>query len=239
MIELPNITIICVETINPLQGYKVLRHCCKNIRFGRAKLITSEFTNFYGWIDHPPIEIVSLHKETTWNEYNDIILHLNKYIETDFALLVQPDGFILNTNLWDNNWLNYDCIGAPWPDEDSWLKLQTPRLQACFNKNTRVGNGGFTLRSKKFLELTDKIESCNGLGEDNIVCCEYYDYMIKNGIKYAPPEVAIKFSVENPVCEMGISNWRNTGHPNFNTDNSFGWHGQNLSNSRQLMDLIK
>ena len=36
---------------------------------------------------------------------------------------------------------DYDYIGAPWPN----------------NFVNRVGNGGFSLRSKKFLELTAKI----------------------------------------------------------------------------------
>ena len=43
----------------------------------------------------------------------------------------------------------------------------------------------------------------------------YYDYFVNNGCKYAPVEVAMKFSLESkiPECE-------------YNLNNCFGFHGR-------------
>ena len=54
-------------------------------------------------------------------------------------LIIQHDGFILNHKAWDNEFLNYDYIGAP----VYWMG----------NKLIEVGNGGFSLRSKKLLKI--------------------------------------------------------------------------------------
>ena len=37
-------------------------------------------------------------------------------------LIVQDDGFIINKNLWDEEFLSYDYIGAPWPLDEKWFK---------------------------------------------------------------------------------------------------------------------
>jgi hypothetical protein len=37
-----------------------------------------------------------------------------KHVDTEFAILVHEDGFIVNPECW--RWvLKYDYIGAPWP----------------------------------------------------------------------------------------------------------------------------
>jgi hypothetical protein len=42
------------------------------------------------------------------------IYNLTRHIDTDYCLLVQPDGFVINPDKWDDDWYNYDYIGAPW-----------------------------------------------------------------------------------------------------------------------------
>ena len=58
---------------------------------------------------------------------------LYKHINTDFCLVVQYDGKVSDPDLWNDDFLNYDYIGAAWTDG-------------------YVGNGGFTLRSKKLYD---------------------------------------------------------------------------------------
>ena len=76
-------------------------------------------------------------------------------------LVIQDDGHIVNPSLWDEEFLKYDYIGLPWPFEDSWiekqLKEQRPIIRKVYPKN-RVGNGGFSLRSRKFLEFSDSFK---------------------------------------------------------------------------------
>jgi hypothetical protein len=35
--------------------------------------------------------------------------------DTEFAILVHEDGFIVNPECWSDEFLKYDYIGAPWP----------------------------------------------------------------------------------------------------------------------------
>jgi len=63
------------------------------------------------------------------------------------CLLVQPDGFVINPDKWDNQFFEYDYIGAPWE--------QVPHSYLDpWGKPHRVGNGGFSFRSKKLLDVS-------------------------------------------------------------------------------------
>jgi glycosyltransferase involved in cell wall biosynthesis len=104
-----------------------------------------------------------------------------KYIETDYVLLIHSDGFIQNAWAWDDSWLQYDLIGASWGYKD----------------NMNVGNGGFTLRSKKLLNIIKDYDVPQGTIEDDFICRKIRrELEIKHGIKFAPEEVANKFSIE-------------------------------------------
>lgn len=142
-------------------------------------------------------------------DYNKFMVEgLNDFIKTDFVLTVQPDGFILHPNLWKNRFLNFDYIGAPWP----W--------------HGTCGNGGFSLRSKKFLDLSSKLkytpdhQQYKMCPEDNFLCLEKYNrnYFIKNDVKFADVETALEFSFEHPVFM----------YPNHSILQSFGFHGKHL-----------
>jgi hypothetical protein len=135
------------------------------------------------------------------------IEELYKYTTHDYTICINDDGFIINPELWDDNFLNYDLIGAPWHPDSEWLyDLGRP--------GNRVGNGGFYLRSRKFINLASNIRYTGG-HDDAILSNDYYDYFIQNGCKYAPVEVAMKFSLEYviPECEH-------------NLDKTFGFHGK-------------
>ena len=83
-------------------------------------------------------------------------MNLNNYIDSDFVLIIQDDGHIVNPHLWDNEFLNYDYIGAPWPNNKKWKnrfskydEKVSSNIIRNFNLNN-IGNGGFSLRSKNF-----------------------------------------------------------------------------------------
>ena len=67
-------------------------------------------------------------------------LLLKKYIDTDFCLIIQGDGFVIHPENWTDEFLKYDYIGAPWRNLAHYSFI-------------RVGNGGFSLRSKKLLKI--------------------------------------------------------------------------------------
>ena len=136
-----------------------------------------------------------------------MIYHLNEYINTDFAITIQHDGFIINPDAWRDEFLNYDYIGAPWPWREQGFV--TP-----FGEHVSVGNGGFSLRSKKLIELPTKVEvpfdvvamnhfykmfSSVNWNEDGNICVHNRHIFEENGCKFAPVEVAKYFSYESPL----------------------------------------
>ena len=96
---------------------------------------------------------VSVRDIKNYNDYNYyVIYHLHEHVDTSHCLLVQPDGFVLFPDKWDDEWLKYDYIGAPWAYvEDAYIDP--------FGRHWRVGNGGFSLRSKAFLKFLPKLKS--------------------------------------------------------------------------------
>jgi hypothetical protein len=135
----------------------------------------------------------------TYYKYNDFVFReLGPYVETSHCLLIQYDSWILRPELWDDAWLEYDYIGAPWPIKDN--------AYLSNGEHVRVGNGGFSLRSKRLLELPKKynIELTQEQGyynEDGNICCYHRKEFLDLGIKYAPIEVACVFSHELDIPE--------------------------------------
>lgn len=129
-------------------------------------------------------------------EYNWVMLRLVPHIVTeDYCLTIHADGFACNPDAWTAEFLEYDYIGATWP----WLNL--------------VGNGGFSLRSRKLQDaMIDTLFDYN-TNEDVSICQENRSLLENTyGIKFAPIELADQFSIE------------------FKTDSpwlgkSFGFHG--------------
>lgn len=133
------------------------------------------------------------------DEYSRYVLfELDKHIQTPFALLVQHDGYVTSPELWTDEFLDYDYIGAPWPPNLHY----TPR-----GTEVRVGNGGFSLRSKRLLGAFNELRlpfTDNGTGffhEDGQICNYYRKTLEDYGIKFAPVELAARFSTELQVPE--------------------------------------
>ncbi|MEY4334490.1 MAG: hypothetical protein RLZZ196_3234, partial [Bacteroidota bacterium] len=128
-------------------------------------------------------------------DYNEIVLkHLWPFIETEYFLIVQYDGFAVNKDAWSNEFLTVDYIGAPWKSSSYFEK---------HNMERRIGNGGFCLRSKKLVEaLRDPevrmLPDCkNGVEEDRVIGDYHRDFLeSKYSIKFASYDLASKFSYE-------------------------------------------
>lgn len=215
MIELSNVTLISVDTTEDLSDtLGAVYTSMSGIHFGAVKIITSK-EQIEKNLSHENEGIVLEKSVIEVNNYNDynyyVIYHLHEHVNTSHCLLIQPDGFVLFPNTWDNRWLEYDYIGAPWEYvEDAYIDP--------FGNHHRVGNGGFSLRSKKFLEVPTKVEvpwetnnsdfywmpkGVVNYHEDGNVCVHNRHIFIEQGCKYAPVEVAVRFSQETriPECE--------------------------------------
>jgi len=228
--KLTNVDLISINCVDPYQSAAAINHCQKFFEFGKSILVTHQDIEVYD------IELHLIDK-LDWYQYNDHVLKLIDHTENDYVMLIQDDGHIVNPDLWDDDFLNYDYIGAPWPGEESWINLQLEEQQSYIRKNfpkNRVGNGGFCIRSRKFLEFSAQYNTCNSLGEDSFLCTRKYEEAIEYGIKFAPFELAVKFAYENPCIEFGTP-WNQP--TSFDKSKHFGWHGSNFTNTNELMRL--
>ena len=222
-LDLKNITLVCVEGTQKEQNTKnahdALIVSSRNIDFAKCLLLSPiEYTKT-SKIQHQLINPFS------WIGYNQFIVHhLNTYIDTDYCIIIQSDGFILNSHLWIDEFLYYDYIGHSFDFQRYPCQVKGVNPEIVARKGVaglnRVGNGGFSMRSKKLLELSEKITvQCNG-PEDAFICNDNYDYFVSNGVKFAPVELADKFSKD-------YGDYRN---------DTFGFHG-NKDILQQIKDL--
>lgn len=205
MLILDNVTLISVTSIKIEEHIQSLIKSSSEIQFAKIILVSHE----------KPLDLPSF---ITWENSNQkfddnisyskyMIYDLTNHIDTNFCLTVQADGYIIRPNLWTNDFLSYDYIGAPWP-------LSYTAFIDPFGKHIRVGNGGFSLRSKRLLDVPKHIEipfevnggnfykhTWNQYNEDvNISVHNRHLYELM-GCKFAPVEIASKFSTEYDVPE--------------------------------------
>lgn len=206
-IKLPNITLCAIGSEKYKESQqKALDYSSKDIEFGAIKNI-----------------IVDTNTIDEWNKA--VVFDLGDYIDTEFALLVHPDGFVVHPEVWNDEWLKYDFIGAPFP-----LPRDNFSYRDVNGKIQRVGNS-VSLRSQKLLQLPKKIgmewKSFHGFyNEDGYISVNMRHVFEAHGCKFAPFEVALQFSREMPLPEnRGLKTFcfhRNIGensrYPNFETE---------------------
>jgi len=178
-INLPSVTLMCIDCVDAQRALSVLEVCQKEINFGSVKLLTSiPIENKY------VVKIKPLNSLIAYSIF--MMSKCYQYIDTEFVLISQRDGFIINPSSWDDNFLKYDFIGP--------LFIQYPK----------VGSGGFSLRSKKIMEAisktipdwdwtqrgADKIQSGISMYEDGMISLSQFG----KAFNIAPPEVACEFA---------------------------------------------
>jgi len=197
ILQLPDVTLVAVSSIKIPETIRALEYSMQGIQFGRVLLISHEKPKkLPRGIDFQRCEkIQSIDSYSRFMAYE-----LRKYITTEYALVIQYDGFVVRPKKWEPNFFRYDYIAAPWPKDTHYTSD---------GKNVRVGNGGFSLRSKKLLNVLHDLQlpfTDNGTGffnEDGIICVYYRKQLEEYGIQFAPVEVASRFSKETN-CEDSI-----------------------------------
>jgi hypothetical protein len=212
-IKLNNITLLALGSTQIKENLAALKFSMLGIDFGAVKFISHE----------PPSEMPVGVQYEKFNDFENIsykefsyycIYKLIEHVDTEFMLMIHPDGFVINPDSWTDEFLEWDYIGAPWPIMDT-------AFIDPFGNHQRVGNGGFTLRSRKLLgvPLVEDIPfevnqgtfykhmNAGAYNEDGNICVHNKHLFEKHGISYAPVELAAKFSHEIPVPEtVGIKN---------------------------------
>lgn len=202
-LRLPNVTIVGADCVDVNRLIKAINISCSEIEFGDVVILSS--------LPSKDKRVVKIRHLATKGDYSTFMMkELVDYIKTDYLLVVQYDGYVVNASAWRNEWLKYDYIGAVW----EWYK-----------DSMRVGNGGFSLRSRRLHQvLKDDVDiiPINEAGvtkhmeEDHCICRLYYQLLkYRHKIGFASEEEARKFSIEA---------WSLKPPQNL-YDGSFGFHG--------------
>ncbi len=180
-LALPQVTLVAVDTRAPLLATQALLRSMSGIDFARAILFTHEWNPKRPL---PGIEIVDIDAITSSAEYSHFILRLMpSWVRTSHVLVTQWDGFVVEPWAWTNSFLAYDYVGAPWPDQ--------PDSRA-------VGNGGFSLRSRRLLAAGMDLRIDDEHPEDVALCRTYRNLLEReHGVSFAPISLARRFAYEN------------------------------------------
>jgi len=230
------IHLISINTVNPEKSLAAIKFSEKFIKFEKVTL----FSNLKS-LEFENVENININKFKSINQYSDFVLGLNSFVSSDFVLIIQDDGHILNNNKWSSDFLKYDYIGAPWPSSNKWIKRfekygdSTYKIVKENIKFNRVGNGGFSLRSKKFLEYTSGFQSCNNFSEDIFLCLLNFEKSREYNIKFPSVQTSLEFSYETPL--KGYKLKKEAKNVEINIENHFGWHGKKFTNTSYLLNL--
>ncbi len=199
-LQLPNITLLIYNPDKDSNlSAKVLNYVCSMIDFGAVKHLCSVA---------PTIECVGetvIVENGSWEEGQIMqSVLLNNYFDTEFLMHVETDGYPVNVELWDQEFLKYDYCAAPWPTE--------------YTYNNRVGNGGCSIQSKRFRQFLydNRHKYVVGMSSDIYFCQYLFEELRSAGITFAPLEVAQRFSFELHTEECPDWTWRD----------SFAFHGK-------------
>lgn len=190
-LSLPQVTLCAASSVNVATTIRALEASLAQIDFAVCKL----FTDAPVQCDHLGITVVPIARIASSHAYSDFLLaDMVDHIDTTHCLVAQWDGHVLDAAQWRPEFLDYDYIGASWPQ---------------FSDGHDVGNGGFSLRSRRLMMLCrdPAFRSCHP--EDIAVGRINREWLESKGMRFAPRVIADLFSAERAG----------------DVSNSFGYHG--------------
>jgi len=185
-LDLKRVTAVCIDgrpgSADRNSHYRLIVDWMVScIDFASVKMLMPEDPQIEG-AKHVKVEPIG-----SLDEYSNFCLReLHRHVDTEYCLVFQDDGFVINPELWKSEFFDYDYIGAPWPPFEPWPE------PGKFDR--RVGNGGFSLRSKRLLEFTKEFVADRN--EDIIIASTRRNEIDAAGLKIAPLEIALDFSIE-------------------------------------------
>jgi hypothetical protein len=183
MLDLSSTTLVCADCVDANRAVRVLNRCMQHATFGAVKFLTSLKTSFPYAAPIP--HLASLEAYSVF-----MLTHLHRHISTPHMLVVQRDGYIINPDKWNPDWLNYAYIGP------------------LFNQYDIVGSGGFSFRSKAAMgaiagwlpdwdgtpQSAARIQRGLGLYEDGIVSMRLRSQLEDKGFRFPSAETASLFA---------------------------------------------
>jgi hypothetical protein len=196
LLELPDVTLVAVDSVAHALTRLALEDTLRQIRPAKTIVLSDRHEAVpvgAGWVQCEAMLSVEAFAGMLWYQ-------VPHFVNTSHFLLVQWDGWALDAQCWNPQFLHYDYIGAPW----GW-----------FRDGLNVGNGGFSLRSLrlcKFLAAHTQ-EFPIRIPEDYALCRVYRPVLERLGLRWAPDAIAGQFAFERtrPVAQTfgfhGPFNW--------------------------------
>lgn len=151
---------------------RAIEKCLEQASFDCVKFLTTDTSRPYA-VKIPPLNGLEAYS-------NFMTRELWKHVHTSHCLVVQWDGYLLDSGAWTPAFLDYDFIGAP------------------FQPSKHVGNGGFSLRSRKLLAACARVapgESTHP--EDSWISLKQRNTLKSFfGIRFADFPIASQFAFE-------------------------------------------
>jgi hypothetical protein len=178
-LSLQNVTLCAASDVALEATMQAMEHCVEQVDFRDAILLSSRPLPRRPKHDIRHETIPPLNSREAYSRF--VLTDLASHISTDFALIVQWDGFIIDPSAWTDTFLEYDYIGAPWLNQPA---------------NLSVGNGGFSLRSKRLLAAGSEAWFEVTHPEDLCICRQNRGRLEDLGIRIADLGLARLFSRE-------------------------------------------
>lgn len=179
-LALPQVTLCAATSVNLAATVRAMEHCLALIDFGRAVLLSDTApAKMPQGLEHVPI--APLRSSADYSRF--MLRELAPHITTSHCLIVQWDGFILDADAWEPAFFDCDYIGAPWPQ---------------FDDGHDVGNGGFSLRSRRLLEACQAPGFAFSAEPEDVVIARRNRLWLEteHGLRFADRVLASRFSFE-------------------------------------------
>ncbi len=185
---LPEITLCAATSVNVAATVSALRASLDQVAVPDCVLLTDA--------DVDPgdsrIRVARIAPLRSSAAYSDFILtRLLDHVSTSHCLVAQWDGHVLDARRWQPAFLDFDYIGASWPQ---------------FADGHDVGNGGFSLRSRRLMEACRAAQFKQVHPEDTAIGRVNRAWLEQQGMRFAPREMADLFAAErasDPQCTFG------------------------------------
>ena len=186
-LKLPFVSLVLIETRQHELASLALQSCIDKVEFASVLVFTDKPEHF----KQEGLRIVQVPDwpdKIGWSRM--YWSGVAPYLETPFSLSIQWDSEVADPNMWDDEFLKYDYIGAPW-----W-----------YTDGRNVGNGGFSLRSTRLVRFlyNNKLRfPCTTALDDDLLCRGYRFDLEQKGFVWAPEDVAWKFAFEHKKPDHG------------------------------------
>ena len=175
-LQLPDVTLLIMDTKCHELARLAIEDSIRDVDFGDVIIFSDLPIHVPGtrWVKVDPWPSVERCCEFVWYELSD-------HIKTSHWMIVQWDGWIIDTGCWRPEFLEYDYVGAPWWYNDAW----------------NVGNGS-GLRSIRLMKFLDEHRDAfpMRMPEDGVLCRDYRPALEMHGFRWPSEQLAAEFAFE-------------------------------------------